>query len=151
VSDPQKIRVYVAEAVLTPARPNLTTSQAQDYVVKILKTPTWKRFTPNSTGVAVRRLRAGAMFSQAETNNLIISLAPRHHNRISVAHEMAHILTGRLFGHRVENHGPEYVWILRCLLKDIRTHRDFLRWEKGIFDLSVRWNRDVVEVKARLA
>lgn len=149
--DPQKIKVYVAEAVLTPARPNLTTRAAQGYANRIMQTPTWKRLTPNSIGVAVRRLRAGAMFSQAETNNLVISLAPRHHNRISVAHEMAHILTGRIFGGRVESHGPEYVWILRCLLKDIRTNRDFLRWEKEIFLLSVIWNINAVESKARLA
>ena len=149
--DPQKIKVYVAEAVLTPARPNLTTRQAQEYANRIMQTPTWKRLTPNSTGVTVRRLRASAIISQAETNNIIISLAPRHHNRISVAHEMAHILIGRLFGSRVEAHGPEYVWILRCLIKDIRPHRDFLRWEKEIFLLSVKWNMDVVEAKSRIA
>jgi len=149
VSDFQVIEIYDAEKVLTPASPNLTTSQAQDYVVKILKTPTWKRLSPTQRGVAIRRLRANTRFSQAEENNLIINLAPAHHNRMSIAHEMAHILTGRLFRNRVSGHGLEYAWILRCLLEDIRTDRDFFKWEEEALRLGVNWDSSAVESKAR--
>ncbi len=151
MSDFQVIEIYDAEKVLTPASPNLTTSQAQDYVVKILKTLTWKRLSPNQRGVAIRRLRANTRDSQAEENNLIINLAPAHHNRMSIAHEMAHILTGRLFGNRVSGHGLEYAWILRCLLEDIRTDRDFSKWEEEALRLGVNWNSSAVESKARFA
>lgn len=143
----QVVEIYGAEKVLTPARPNLTTAQAQQYANRITKTPTWKRLSPVNSGVVIIRLRANAPYSQAEDNNMFISLAPAHHNRMSITHEMAHILTGRLFGNRVPGHGREYAWILRCLLEDIRTYSDFRKWVEEALRLGVVWSRDRVEPK----
>ena len=137
--DPQRKRVYAAEKILEPKQPNLTTRQAQQYANRILRTPTWRELSPNNAGVTIQRLRARAITSMAQSNNLIISLAPMHHNRISITHEMAHILVGRALG-SVPDHGPEYVAILARLLKDVRTPRDYVRWVEEIISLGVKWD-----------
>ncbi len=149
MSDFQVTQIYGAEKIITPVSPNLTTRQAQEYANRIMKTQTWKRLSSSRQGVSIRRLRANARSSQTEDNNLIINLAPAHHNRMSVTHEMAHILTGRLFGRRVMGHGLEYAWVLRCLLEDIRTDRDFLKWKEEALRLGVSWDRDAVERRSR--
>lgn len=151
--DFQVSKIYASERILEPAHPNLTTRQAQQYANRILKTPTWKRLSPHNTGVVIHRKRPGhsivAQTSIAESNNMIIRLAPIHHNRISVTHEMAHILTGRLFGTRVPAHGSHYAWIFRCLIEDIRTKADFLKWESEALRLGVEWSSKPVEAKSR--
>jgi len=149
--DSQGSKVYAAEMVLTPSHPNLTTREAQQYANRIMKTRTWKRLSPHSTGVVIKRLRANSTTSIAEYNNIIITLAPMHHNRISITHEMAHILTGRLFGSRVASHGSEYAWILRCLIEDIRTKADFLKWESEALRLGVIWSSEAVEGKISIS
>lgn len=138
IPDKQRVDVYVAELGLHTPRPTLNTEQAQRFANKIIKTKTWRSLSKSKQGVLIK-VAGSKLKSYADRNNYRIDLAPIHHNKMSVIHEMAHCLTGRIYADKVDDHGPEYVGILRSLIKEMMSEKAFEHWEAKATNLKISW------------
>lgn len=148
--DPQRKKLYAAEDATFPRGVEFSSVRAaQTRANELTNLPVWRALgLPRFVLISPSKREDGASWTDIEANR--IHLSKQSMNEAVILHELTHIAMAELEDDSLDDHGPEYVHLLRRLVEDM--HGDEIR---AAFDLEleargVKWHPST-RIKTALA